>query len=199
MLLTNRRICNAIFSFPLHFSMILTDSNTWLHVVCRIKIEYDFRCSNRWAFLIEKKLMLQFKMYCLKFIFLIAQKAEKESFLDGDSREKDKAMALLKSLLVKVAIQMKQKVEGLNIIQSFPEEALVQNQMQFRAQKVVSLNHKFPPFQQFLSDGESFYSKVYFKIHLYFICIFLVIRHFISRRIYWWSIRTSEITRGTKA
>ena len=44
--LTNRRICNAIFSFPLHFSMILTDSNTWLHVVCRIKIEYDFRCSN---------------------------------------------------------------------------------------------------------------------------------------------------------
>ena len=26
--------------------MILTDSNTRLHVVCRIKIEYDFRCLN---------------------------------------------------------------------------------------------------------------------------------------------------------
>merc|ERR1712224_1096704 len=65
------------------------------------------------------------------------QKAEKESFLDGDSRENDKAMALLKSLLVKVAIQRKQKVEGLNIIQSFPEEALVQNQVQFRAQKAL--------------------------------------------------------------
>ena len=95
--------------------------------------------------------MLQFKIYCLKFILLIAQKAEKESFLDGDSRENDKAMDPAKSLLVKVAIQMKQKVKGLNIIQSFPEEALAQNQMHFRAQKVLTLNHKFPPFQQFIS------------------------------------------------
>ena len=134
--------------------------------------------------------MLQFKIYCLKFILLIAQKAEKESFLDGDSRENDKAMDPAKSLLVKVAIQMKQKVKGLNIIQSFPEEALAQNQMHFRAQKVLTLNHKFPPFQQ---------SQVYLKNHLNFICFFLVIRYFISRRIYWWSVWTSEITWGTKA
>ena len=137
--LTNRRICNAIFSFPLHFSMILTDSNTRLHVVCRIKIEYDFRCLNIGGNLIEEKLMLQFKMYYLKLILFIAQKVEKESFLDGDSRENDKAMALAKSLLVKVAIQMKLKIKGLNIIQSFPEEALALNQMQFQAQKVISL------------------------------------------------------------
>ena len=83
--------------------------------------------------------MLQFKMYYLKLILFIAQKVEKESFLDGDSRENDKAMALAKSLLVKVAIQMKLKIKGLNIIQSFPEEALALNQMQFQAQKVLSL------------------------------------------------------------
>ena len=81
-------------------------------------------------------------MYNLKFIILIAQKAEKESFLNEDSRENDKVMALAKSLLVKVAIQMKLKIKGLNIIQSFPEEALALNQMQFRAQKVLCLNHK---------------------------------------------------------
>ena len=57
-------------------------------------------------YLIEEKLMLQFKMYYLKPILFIAQKAEKESFLDGDSRENDKAMALAKRLLVKIAIQM---------------------------------------------------------------------------------------------
>ena len=61
--------------------------------------------------------MSQFKMYNLKFIILIAQKAEEESFLDEDSKENDKAMALAKSLLVKIAIQMKRKIKGLNIIQ----------------------------------------------------------------------------------
>ena len=107
--------------------------------------------------------MLQFKMYYLKPILFIAQKAEKESFLDGDSRENDKAMALAKSLLVKIAIQMKRKIKGLNIIQQFPEEALALDQMQFRAQKVLNLNHKFPPFQH--------YSQLYLKNYLYFICI----------------------------
>lgn len=135
--------------------------------------------------LIEEKLMLQFKMYYLKVILFIAQKAAKESLLDEDSRENDKVMALEKSLLVKVAIQMKLKIKGLNIIQSFPEEKLALNQMQFRVQKVLSLNHQFPPFQQLIVSQK----LLVFHMYLYLFQALhlkeeLLVEH-LDRRDYW--------------